>query len=135
MKIKLFLIEDAGVNLPPDENGIGHRVYRRIDTGEEISSPLPAGACFYSTENYYRKGRDGRALIVVLPNGHWWNVHSKASNCKKPDDLDHYCWCLHGEAPECTADTNCADWCGAGGGSIQMGDYHGHLQKGYLIDA
>lgn len=73
----------------------------------------------------------GEHLHVVLPNGHHWDVDSRASNCTLPDDRTHRCWIREGEPPNVTAGKN-GHTCTAGAGSIQSGDYHGFLQGGVL---
>lgn len=80
------------------------------------------------------KGPDGRCLVVVCPNGHEWMIDSRASNCTMKDDAGpfdraHRCWVRHGDPPNVTVDKS-GRTCGAGGGSIQAGDYHGFLRNG-----
>jgi len=70
-------------------------------------------------------------LIVVLPNGHQWDVDSRASNCTMPEDRTHRCWVRTGEPPNVTAGKS-GHTCAAGAGSILSGDYHGFLQNGVL---
>jgi hypothetical protein len=72
---------------------------------------------------------DGRHLYAVLPNGHHWDIDSRARNCGLPQDHTHRCWCRHGEPPNVTVDKACST-CNAGAGSILAGDYHGFLQNG-----
>lgn len=74
---------------------------------------------------------DGRHLHVMLPNGHYWDVDSRANNCTLPDDRTHRCWIRDGEPPHVTAG-KAGHTCTAGAGSIQAGDYHGFLQNGVL---
>jgi hypothetical protein len=74
---------------------------------------------------------DGTHLHVRLPNGEFWNVDGRASNCTMPDDRLHRCWVRHGEPPLVTVDKNGLT-CAAGAGSIQAGDYHGFLVEGVL---
>src|SRR5260370_33790308 len=61
---------------------------------------------------------DGPHLVVVLPNGHPWNIDSRASNCSMPWDYAHRCWVRHGEPPGITVD-KAALTCTAGGGSTE----------------
>ncbi len=88
-------------------------------------------------------------LYVVLPNGSWWGIDGRASNCDSPcatcktpynrhlpghafiDSKPHHCWVRHGEPPLITVDKD-GTTCGAGGGSIQAGDFHGFLRNGVL---
>jgi hypothetical protein len=51
-----------------------------------------------------------------------------------PNDRLHRCWVRHGDAPELTVDKN-GKTCGAGGGSIVSGSYHGFLRNGFLTDS
>lgn len=83
----------------------------------------------------------GPHLVAILPNGGRWIIDSRASNCAKPEDRNHRCWCRHGSPEDGTihVDTN-GNWCGAGGGSIGYGtpgepDYHGFLHNGEFISA
>lgn len=78
---------------------------------------------------WHDKGCDGKHLMAVLPNGHEWDIDGTASNCTRPDDRTHRCWCRHGEPPNVTVDKN-GDTCAAGAGSIQAGNYHGFLRGG-----
>lgn len=80
-------------------------------------------------------GPDGIALYVRLPNRHDWAVDARASNCTLPNDDLHYCWVRHGDprTGNVHVDKNGLT-CGAGGGSILAGNYHGFLHNGYLTD-
>jgi hypothetical protein len=79
------------------------------------------------------KGPDGHVLLVVTPGGDWC-IDQRASNCTLPNDHEHRCWVRHGDPPNVTVDKN-GKTCGAGAGSIQMGNYHGFLRNGALVDA
>jgi hypothetical protein len=70
----------------------------------------------------------GQHLHVVLPNGHIWNMDSRASNCTRPEDNRHRCWVRHGDPPAITVDKD-GITCGAGGGSVKSGDYHGKISS------
>lgn len=79
-------------------------------------------------------GPDGRCLVVVCPDGHEWMIDGPASNCTMPNDRGpfgsaHRCWVRHGTPPLITVD-KAGRTCGAGGGSIQAGSYHGFLRNG-----
>lgn len=94
----------------------------------------PAGAIWRAT--WYEDiksmcGIDGKSYIVETPAGPW-HIDGTASNCDLPD-VDHKCWCRHGEAPNFTIDKNGVT-CSAGAGSILIRGYHGFLRDGYLID-
>lgn len=113
-------------------------IMKRADTGEEMPDKLPVGAVF---ENdwvadipSYRRGPDGRVLIVVTPGGHW-EIDSRASNCTMPTDNEHRCWVRHGRPEDGSlhVDKN-GHTCAAGAGSIICGNYHGFLHNGFLTD-
>lgn len=134
----------ARCSSPTRPYGAGmRRIYRRLDTGEVIGASLSElpGACF-ATETYDRHcrgphvGPDGRALAVILPNGHAWHIDSRASNCTLPADCAHRCWVRSGRPEDGSlhVDKN-GPTCAAGAGSIQSGDYHGFLHHGQLIPA
>jgi len=72
---------------------------------------------------------DEKHLYAVLPNGHHWDIDSRARNCGSPEDRLHRCWRRHGDPPHVTVDKN-GPTCSAGAGSIMAGDYHGFLQNG-----
>lgn len=57
------------------------------------------------------------------------SIHLCACGCG--EKTVHKCWCRHGEAPNFTVDKNGVT-CIAGAGSIQIGNYHGFLQNGFL---
>lgn len=92
----------------------------------------PAGA-MWDALWWPKKGPDGRALYVRLPNGRDWHIDGRASNCTRRDDNVHQCWVRHGEPPDVTVGKD-GDTCAAGAGSILAGDYHGFLRGGYLED-
>jgi hypothetical protein len=75
----------------------------------------------------------GRHLYAVTPDGHHWDIDSRASNCGLPQDHEHRCWCRHGDPeadpPTIHVDKTCST-CAAGGGSIDTGTYHGMLHHG-----
>lgn len=112
----------------------GYRRWRRSDDpdGEAQRDVRSFGpGAMWDASWMSRKGPDGRCLVVICPNGSEWMIDSRASNCGRPQDNEHRCWCRHGEPPNITVDKNC-DTCTAGAGSIQAGDYHGFLQNGVL---
>jgi hypothetical protein len=71
-------------------------------------------------------------LVVVCPDGHWWNIDSRASNCTMKEDKTHRCWVRHGDPPNITVDKDGAT-CNAGAGSIQTPGWHGFLRNGELV--
>ncbi len=106
------------------------------DIQKDEHGQLPPGAMFWITfsgglcENHL-PGCE-RHLMVVCPDGHWWNIDSRCSNCTMKDDRVHRCWVRHGEPPNITVDKNGVT-CQAGGGSIQTPDWHGFLRNGELV--
>lgn len=104
-------------------------LYQRADTGELTTlREAPDGAMWDATW-YGWKGPDGRCLVVKAPGGHDWIIDGRATNCTMPEDNEHRCWVRHGEPPAVTVDKN-GFTCAAGGGSIQVGGYHGFLRAG-----
>lgn len=122
--------DTCGQPIPWDDDTLRSSagVLRVYDTP---SGKLEPG-CLYWVDDY--RGRcsarwtncDGRHLHGVLPNGHRWDIDSRASNCGSPDDTEHRCWVRHGEPPNVHVDKNGLT-CTAGAGSILAGDYHGFL--------
>lgn len=98
-------------------------------------------------------GPDGRSICAILPNGAYWCIDSRATNCDSPckhcqkpfhqhiraggiptcpgyeDAKPHKCWIRHGEPPNLTVDKNGVT-CGAGAGSIAVTGWHGFLSGG-----
>lgn len=118
-------------------------IYRRLDTGEElIDLRHYPGACYEDPEGAWdsrlrthRFGPDGRALVLVLPNGYSWYIDSRSSNCTKPSDPAHRCWVRSGKPEDGTlhVDKN-GDTCQAGAGSIIAGDFHGFCHNGFIVN-
>jgi len=104
-------------------------IYRRSDTGEEMTLREAGPGAMWDAHWYPWKGSDGRSLIVRCPNGEEWAIDGRASNCTLKEDDVHRCWVRHGEPPRITVDKN-GPTCAAGAGSIQAGDYHGFLRDG-----
>jgi hypothetical protein len=86
------------------------------------------GRCIYGWTNC-----DGRHLHAVLPNGHHWDIDSRANNCALKHDTVHRCWIRHGEPPAVHVDKDGLT-CAAGAGSIAAGGYHGFLHNGAFSD-
>jgi hypothetical protein len=114
-------------------------IYKRRDTGEEMTlHDAPVGAIWENT--WYEDdealkcwcGPDGKSFTVRTPGGDW-HIDGRASNCDKPNDHVHKCWCRHGEAPNLTVN-KIGNTCNAGAGSILQGNYHGFLANGKLTD-
>lgn len=135
MPIKCTYWEHTG-EMTPFIEGVSSPMLRNTDTGEVVASrDLPVGAIWYAstdTQGYYRPGPDGKTLFVRTPGGDWC-IDGRASNCTKPQDNEHYCWVRHGVPPVVTVDKK-GNTCSAGGGSIAIGSYHGHLTNGFLTN-
>jgi len=113
----------------PDMRGWGFNMRYNTESGRP-----EAGDMYYADwmpENFYWDNHKGPYLILVLPNGHEWNIDSRASNCTMKEDRLHRCWCRHGEPPNVTVD-KIGVTCQAGAGSILMGDFHGFLTNGEI---
>jgi hypothetical protein len=84
---------------------------------------------------------DGRHLYVMIPDDdlpyHGWNVDGRANNCDMKDERTHRCWVRHGDPSKGEALHVDKDGhtCHAGAGSIQSGDFHGHVHNGMLTKA
>lgn len=113
-------------------------LYKRTDTGEVLTQrEFGPGAMWnqeWLNENSHMRGDDGLSISVICPNGREWFIDGGCSNCTKPEDTIHRCWCRHGIPPILTIDKNCNS-CDAGAGSIQAGDWHGFLRDGFLVEA
>lgn len=115
-------------------------VYRNIHTDEKLPShKLPYGAIFESKNSF--KGPDGLSLVCVVPqyaekreNYTYWYLDGRASNCTKPDDMEHRCWVRHGKFGESMHVDKNGNTCQAGAGSIMVQGFHGFLHHDYLID-
>jgi hypothetical protein len=108
----------------PDGETIYGRAFQR---GDLYPSPCwrtqAVGACEWDNCN-------GTHWTLILPNGHSWDMSSRASNCTMPQDRQHRCWVLHGDPPH-SAD-KAGHTCAAGAGSIQSGDFHGFYRDGEI---
>ena len=113
------------------------RIYRRVDTGAELTlREAPPGA-MWDAEWRFEKGPDGRSIMVRLPDGHDWCVDARASNCTLPKDDEHRCWLRTGELPRITVGKFAPGQrtCSAGAGSIATPKWHGFLRDGRLVVA
>jgi hypothetical protein len=109
----------------------------KLNAGE-----IPAGAIWdIGKFGNYRKGSDGRSLIVMTPYGHWF-MDGKCFNCTRKDDDNHRCWVRHGSPEDGTLTVNKkGDTCEAGAGSVgimtsdddEEFSYHARLMKNTLI--
>lgn len=122
---------------PADRKNINCQIMRRrTDTGALIERyGMPVGAVW---EEDIREnpplGFDGRALIVMTPEGEW-RPDRRASNCTRPTDTVHRCWVRHGRPEDGTMHVDKAgDTCTAGAGSIIIGSFHGFLHNGHLTN-
>jgi hypothetical protein len=100
----------------------GDLVYRRTDTGEDMTLlEAPAGAMWYA-DWYPGKGPDGHCLAVKLPNGTDWLVDAPSSSGGN--------WTRTGEPPNVTAQPSIGS-----GDPADPNYYHGFLRDGKLVDA
>lgn len=115
-------------------DGVASPILRNSETGEFCpSNKLPAGALYCSPSSSPRmQGGDGLSVVCVLPGGHHWCIDGRANNCTMPFDKEHRCWVRHGTRGERLTVDKLGHTCAAGGGSIQVPGYHGHLQNGEL---
>jgi hypothetical protein len=101
------------------------------------SGELEPGCLYWNDwypKDFYWDNQQGPMLCAVLPNGHHWNIDSRASNCTMKHDRNHRCWCRHGEPPNITVDKK-GHTCSAGAGSIAVPGYHGFLRNGNFTNA
>ena len=103
---------------------------------------IPVGAVWdIGKFGNYRKGSDGRSLVVMTPYGHWF-IDGRCLTCTRKDDQIHRCWVRQGspESGTLTVDKK-GDTCEAGAGSVGMKtsvhdtehSYHARLMKNTLI--
>lgn len=119
-------------------HGSGSSFWKRLDTGETIRSPLPPAALYVTDklrdqDGWEYAGADGLNIVCVLPNGHHWWIDSRASNCTMKNDVTHRCWVRHGTVGGIIHVDKNGNTCAAGAGSIQSGNWHGHLHNGFLV--
>lgn len=134
MNVNCFMVEPTGRHTAFID-GVSHSIWRRIDNGQEYYGPDAVGAMWYAppdAQSGYRPGPDGRTLFVQTPGG-TWDIDGRANNCGLPSDNIHFCWVRHGTPPMITVNKQ-GRTCKAGGGSIALGKYHGHLTKGQLTN-
>lgn len=118
-----------------DRSTTGRSFYRDAQGREATATEFGPGAMWEAP--WYGEaiqGDDGRCIIVRVPGNHDWIIDGHASNCGRPDDKAHHCWCRHGEPPNLTVDKNC-NTCQAGAGSFWADmphGWHGHLTNGWL---
>ncbi len=117
------------------------RLYRAPDGTIVPERDMQPGDCFHSTwlhealeGCHYWDNCTGPHLTIICPDGHPWDVMSRASNCTKKDDRLHRCWVLHGDPSkgELVTVDKAGNTCSAGAGSIQTPGYHGMLTKSIL---
>ena len=125
--------DHCGLAVP--EELFSQREGRQVNRGARYDTPsgeLEPGCLYWRhsiSNSHYWDNHNGPMLHAVLPNGAEWNIDSRASNCALPDNRTHRCWCRHGEPPDITVNKT-GETCGAGGGSIDVSGWHGHLENG-----
>lgn len=112
---------------------LNHQVFTKRLYNTPSGDP-EAGNIYYNhwlPEDFYWDNHKGPHLECLVPNGEFWNIDSRASNCTMPNDRTHRCWVKHGNPEDGTihVDKNGLT-CNAGGGSIQTKNYHGFLHNG-----
>ncbi|HXS59000.1 MAG TPA: hypothetical protein VN726_22910 [Hanamia sp.] len=119
-----------------NKQSFNEEIYICKETGERMTlRAAKVGAiwrAWWYEDVEWLRGIDGKSYVCQTPGGEW-NIDSRASNCTKPNDLVHKCWCRHGEAPNFTVNKN-GNTCSAGAGSIAIGNYHGFLINGELTN-
>lgn len=118
-------------------DGVSSPVYRRVGGTEERSSrDLPIGALYVirreSGDKWPPVGADGLSVACVLPGPTHWYIDSRASNCTNPKDEVHRCWIRHGTFGGAIHVDKVGNSCQAGGGSIVVEGFHGHLHNHVL---
>ena len=106
------------------------------------SGKVPVGAIWdIGKFGNYRKGSDGRSLVVMTPYGDWF-VDGKSATCTRKDDERHRCWVRQGSPEDKTLTVNKkGDTCESGAGSVGINkskhdkkySYHARLMKNTLI--
>lgn len=144
MVIKCFLLEpvpDESHPLEHDETTdwpsfFAYTGFRNPLTGETREHPHEFGPGAMWWAAWLPKGwtwdNEVEPHLCVETPGGTWNIDSRASNCTQPTDRVHRCWVRHGVPPVITVDKSGLT-CGAGGGSILCGGWHGFLRAGELV--
>lgn len=115
------------------------RLWRAPDGKLYTSDDAPPGALTAIDGNdFYWKGADGLTVRCKLPNGRWWVIDSRASNCTLRDDSSHRCWVRHGTIGDRLHVDKNGKTCAAGAGSIWSAqgtpdEWHGFLHNGMLV--
>jgi hypothetical protein len=121
--------------------------YVEFESKENYLKKLNAGmiatgsVCDISKFGNYRKGSDGRSLMVMTPYGEWF-MDGRCLVCTRRDDHNHRCWVREGSPEAGTLTVNKkGDTCEAGAGSVGIRtspddkdhSYHARLMRGHLI--
>lgn len=103
---------------------------------------IPVGAVWdIGMFGNYRKGSDGRSLVVMTPYGHWL-IDGRSLTCTRKDDESHRCWVREGSPENGTLTVNKkGNTCESGAGSVCIRtsahdnehSYHARLMKNTLI--
>jgi len=130
------ICERCGEVIPWDAPGAVRKSSGTKIIWDTPSGDLEPGCLYYEHRgdyDHFCSGHwtncDQRHLYAILPNGHHWDIDSRAKNCGSPQDFTHRCWVRHGEPPMVHVDKN-GQTCTAGAGSILAGNYHGFLHNG-----
>jgi hypothetical protein len=143
-RIKCFFIEPTRKKRPRvitwaggEKQTIKDTLYRRTDTGDlDTISGFGPGAMWFAPwlDQIYCNPQLQHVVVVRTPGGDW-TIDGQANNCTMPDDRKqekHHCWIIEGSSPPAITVSKSGITCGAGGGSILQGRYHGFLRDGYL---
>lgn len=119
----------------PYRRGFASPIFQNLATGEEREKQnLPVGALYAAKMDELATGHDGWTIVCRLPEGHNWNIDSRASNCTMPTDTVHRCWVRHGTIGDKLTVDKSGVTCRAGAGSINVdGIWHGFLKNGRLV--
>lgn len=136
----------ARVHWPPNKEITG---WQNQVTGQlfKHNSDAPVGAMWHACwlpPNWTWVNEVSPHLHVRCPNGPMeasgrftstrdWDIDSRASNCTLPEDKTHRCWIRHGYPPDVHVD-KAGVTCAAGAGSILLPNWHGYLDKGFLVE-
>ena len=125
------------------------RGWKHAETGEVRPkiADWHVGAMWYALwmpKKWCWENETGPHLLVHCPNPtpdpkdvlmqtRDWDLDCRASNCTLPNDHVHRCWIRTGNAPDITVAKNGLT-CSAGAGSIALPNWHGFLERGYLVE-
>jgi len=131
------LVPKESLPTKADEPGlkVSYQVFDRRLYDTASGDPEP-GDVFWREQQHdpgkcpYWDNCDGKHLHGILPNGHDWDIDSRARNCDMQEDRQHRCWVRHGRPEDGDVHVDKSGvTCHAGAGYIQVEGYHGHLHQ------